>query len=393
MKKQFVSRTCSLALLFLYALFFVTCGEAQNSKQYPYPVAEGPATTAASNFYHPCLAWNGSRLALTWQGSFLNDMEIGYLETDSAGQNLLTDRYIVYKGDSAEPVLAWTGSYFCLAWANYETNTQPPYHIFLGRIVETITFTNKVTVAGTNNRCPSLVWNGNGFGLAWQDDRLGTNHIYFNRVSADRSTTIHSPAVQVDSSTGDALCPSLVWTGSQYGVAWHDSRHGDAEIYFSRINDAGEKQGGDLRISSSEGLSWDPDLVWTGSEFGVAWGDGRNGDWDIYFRRISADGILVGDEKRITSATGNAESPSLVWTGNEYAVAWSDSRNGPYAIYLVYLDATGNKLEAERCISSGPSNCRFPSLVWANDKPCVAWCDYRGYEQSPLTDGEIYLGW
>ena len=78
----------------------------------------------------------------------------------------------------------------------------------------------------------------------------------------------------------------MVWTGSEHGVAWHDNRDGvDSEIYFARISADGVKVGSDVRITSA-GYSSVPSLVWSGSEYGVAWQDDRNGDGEIYFARI-----------------------------------------------------------------------------------------------------------
>ena len=36
--------------------------------------------------------------------------------------------------------------------------------------------------------------------------------------------------------------PSLVWSGSRYGVCWHDNRVGYNEIYFAILNSNGIKQ-------------------------------------------------------------------------------------------------------------------------------------------------------
>jgi hypothetical protein len=66
-------------------------------------------------------------------------------------------------------------------------------------------------------------------------------------------------------------------------VAWLDNREGNDEIYFTRISSSGVKQGSDVRIATSAADSWEPVLVWTGSEYGVAWYDNRDGNDEIYF--------------------------------------------------------------------------------------------------------------
>ena len=51
---------------------------------------------------------------------------------------------------------------------------------------------------------------------------------------------------------------------------------------------AGEymKIGSDLRVTSDASLSDYPSLSWSGSEFGVSWHDSRDENNEIYFARI-----------------------------------------------------------------------------------------------------------
>jgi cysteine-rich repeat protein len=46
------------------------------------------------------------------------------------------------------------------------------------------------------------------------------------------------------------------------------------------------KLGADVRITDNSSYSGWPDIVFTGSEYGVAWSDHRDGDSEIYFARI-----------------------------------------------------------------------------------------------------------
>lgn len=99
-----------------------------------------------------------------------------------------------------------------------------------------------------------------------------------------------------------------------------------------------EKQGDDVRLTNADGYSRVPSLVWTGTEYGVTWYDYRDGNQEIYFARISASGAKQGDDLRLTNADGRySESPSLVWTGTEYGVAWADDRDGNEEIYFARL--------------------------------------------------------
>jgi hypothetical protein len=42
-----------------------------------------------------------------------------------------------------------------------------------------------------------------------------------------------------------------------------------------------------LPVSSPASDADSPDLVWTGSAYGVVWQDHRDGNWDVYFREVA----------------------------------------------------------------------------------------------------------
>jgi hypothetical protein len=69
-------------------------------------------------------------------------------------------------------------------------------------------------------------------------------------------------------------------------VSWTDDRDWNDEIYFAIISPAGSKVGADLRVTNDGHDSEWPSLVWTGSEFGVSWHDDRDGNYEIYFSLI-----------------------------------------------------------------------------------------------------------
>jgi hypothetical protein len=176
------------------------------------------------------------------------------------------------------------------------------------------------------------VWTGSGYGVAWYDLRDGNHEIYFARLTPEGVKVGGDVRVTTDAS--GSYSPSLVWTGSGYGVAWPDDRDGNREIYFARITPEGVKVGGDVRVTAD---GFVPSLVWTGSGYGVAWQDDRDGNWEIYFARLTPEGVKVGGDMRVTTAASSSAYPSLVWTGSGYGVAWYDHRDGNNEIYFARL--------------------------------------------------------
>ena len=66
------------------------------------------------------------------------------------------------------------------------------------------------------------------------------------------------------------------------------------------VDEVVQPSGPELRVTNSIGRSQSPSLAWTGSEFGVAWPDDRDGSFRIYFARVSAGGARVGADVRVT---------------------------------------------------------------------------------------------
>jgi hypothetical protein len=163
------------------------------------------------------------------------------------------------------------------------------------------------------------------------------------------------PAVY-ETKVGD-ISQSLVWTGSNYGVAWYTVK---GDVCFARINKNGIKIGSDVVIDSNQSLS--PSLAWCSSksQFGVAWHNGP--DQTLYFLRLDSNGKKIEGSKRIISSYG--EEPSLVCGGNYYCLAWMEKLDDLWVICFRILDSNGNKVSDERLGSEYYRNSFNPCLAY-----------------------------
>jgi hypothetical protein len=222
---------------------------------------------------------------------------------------------------------------------------------------------------------PSPAWNGDGYGVAWHDDRDGNYEIYFTLV--DRYGVTSGPEIQLTQASGNSGGAVLAWTGTEYGLAWWDERDGNREIYFRRLGALGAPIGPEHRITSAAGVSTTPSIVWTGREYGIAWHDARDGNDEIYVARVHPSGYTAGDEIRVTNAAGASRYASIAWTGDEYAVAWQDDRDGNGEIYAARLDALGAKIGGDVRVTNAAGSSEQPSLAWNGSGFGVAWHDDR----------------
>lgn len=228
---------------------------------------------------------------------------------------------------------------------------------------------------------PSIAWDGSAYGIAWRDDRNGNGEIYFARVASDGAVIV--PARRITNATAASDHPSLVWTGSEYGLAWDDFRDGRFQIYFNRLAADGTPQDTDStpfpHASSRERT---PSLVWAGAGDALSWEDDRDalgGGGEVYFGRLDVAGDPVGSCLRVSTNDGlGSRTPSLAWTGTEYGIAWSDLRNTYEEIYFGRVSSTGSRIGGDVWISSNSNTygCTSPSLAWTGSHFGVAWYDY-----------------
>jgi hypothetical protein len=185
------------------------------------------------------------------------------------------------------------------------------------------------------------------------------------------ATCMATPAIHVSEVAGRSIHARAAWTGDGYGIVWTDNRDGNTEIYFARIGANGQKVGADVRLTNDPAESFEPTLVWTGSELGFAWNDKRDGNTEIYFTRLSKTGQRLASTRdvRVTTDAARSEEPRLVWTGTEYALTWTDTRLGAFDVYFAKLSAAGVKTTGDVHVALGAS----AALTTASNGFGVAW--------------------
>lgn len=178
---------------------------------------------------------------------------------------------------------------------------------------------------------PSVAVGADGVAFAWRDARDGNAEIYVSVIP--NGSSLVEPAVRITDASGTSTEPSIVGAGDGYGLAWSDERDGGREIYFALLDEHGQLVGDELRVTEATGVSDQPTLVWIGLSYGLAWRDRRGGNDQIFFVRISAAGVPK-QALQITETTGRSLEPSLDWTGDRFGLAWEDDSAGGWDLYF-----------------------------------------------------------
>lgn len=95
---------------------------------------------------------------------------------------------------------------------------------------------------GSDSKYPDLAFSGDRAALTWFDVRDGNEEVYLLVAPvADLKEGMERRAGRVTSTPGESIGAYLAWNGSHLGLAWcHDTDGGQHEIYFQRLDAAGE---------------------------------------------------------------------------------------------------------------------------------------------------------
>ena len=314
---------------------------ASGSVQIAPKTFNAPAAAA----HPPRAAWNGSEYGIAWSDTRptadSNDLYFGRMsdQGDLVGSELplATDQYTSWYG-----AIAWNdnANEYGVLWVDSrDWSGDWKFDVYFRRVSSSGTKLGddvRVTSVDSVADLTGLVWTGSEYGAVWMDKRDANFAVYFVRLSAD-GTKIGTPK-KINGDTASASDPSIVWTGSGYGIAWSDGRHGDSEIYLARL-DSDATLLGEYRVTDHAGASSQATLAWTGYSYGVVWQDDRAGSPDVYFREVTALGPLYGGVHQVNCGDGDATSPTLAWLDNAFGIAWSDDSDGNLEIYGTFPSA------------------------------------------------------
>lgn len=218
-----------------------------------------------------------------------------------------------------------------------------------------------------------LAWSGSSYAAVY----TGTIDGFSMRLSMLAPTGDPlGPESPIVFQNGDNAGGPIVWVGDRYGVAWQDRRTGDYEVYFTLLDESGNKVLADVRLTDAPGFSINTTLTWTGTEFVAVWQDEREGMFDIYGQRISLDGALLGSNVKMTQAFSVPnEGPQAAGGLTTIGVAWSLGDPGQRFINFQLFNHDLTPIGQPLSLTDGTTQAVYPTVAWNQDRYIVAWFD------------------
>jgi hypothetical protein len=326
----------------------------------------------------------GSGFGVVWQDKRASAKgQIYFAPVDAQGGRRGADvRVSTTQGASTHPVVAWSGARWGLVYADDVSGVAQLFFRALGPMGTPLAPAVKLSTSTAASEWPDVVWTGTAFAVAYDDERAGANKhdLYFQRL--DENGQRLGGEVRVTTDPGRQSSPVLKWNGSEFGLVWTDYRFPwNREVYFRRLAADGQPVGAEVRVTNDTADSAWPDLAWNDAdrEWAVVWHDTRDGNAEVYFARLDAQGARRGADVRLTTAAGFSGYASIDWNGYQYGVSWQDDRaaaNKP-AIYFAQVSAAGQKNGNDLRLSSGGGASSFTTALWNGSTFAFCWRDDR----------------
>lgn len=185
---------------------------------------------------------------------------------------------------------------------------------------------------------------------------------------------VGSAPVRLSTSIASSIGPAIAAASDRAAIAWLESGSSGSSIVLALVRPDGTRLvGTDLTVvpSTTRGLSA-PAIVWTGTEFGIAWGqqDPATSVYRPMFQRISVDGAPLAAPVGVGAAWPASTSTSEVALGHHPTNGYALAAASGDTVYFQMLGADGSgtlPLPVPVTMSAGFSGPRGIELVAAPD--------------------------
>jgi len=304
------------------------------------------------------------------------------------GTEFMVDTSIIYvptPEQQTAPAVAFDGTDYLVVWEDYREDVDiygarvTPAGIVLDR--EGI----EISSAANSQESPSVAFDGANFLVVWDDTRNGAlDDVYGARVSP-AGVVLDRNGIAISTSNRQQYAPSVAFDGTDYLVAWTDSRAGTGEfdVYGARVSPAGlVRDTAGIPIATGAQVSVYPAVAWDGANCLVVWQSGiTSGFSDIRGARVSPAGTVLDTAGIAVSTADSAQvSPAVAFDGANYLVVWEDERSGPAAdIYGARVSTAGSVLDPAGIVVSPADLWQgAPSVAFDGTNYLIAWDDLRG---------------
>ncbi|RKG90675.1 HYR domain-containing protein [Corallococcus sp. CA049B] len=276
-------------------------------------------------------------------------------------------------GSQSNPVVASNGNDFVVAWEEFGGIRAVRVSGATGQHVGSSFVVANTTLAANS---VAIAFGGDQYLVVWGDYRNSNSDIYGVRLRASEGGVLGS-SIPISTAPGTQGFPAVSFDGSQFLVAWSDSRNSGSDLYGARVSTAGTVlDPAGIAISTATGSQDRPSIASVAGTSLVTWDDTRLGRSGIFGARVSgADGAVL-DPQGLALATGsfNQYSSSSASDGSQFLVVWQRALGSQSDLFGLRVGVDGTVLGQEVALAASPTHYeQVPATVFDGTRFLVVW--------------------
>jgi hypothetical protein len=274
---------------------------------------------ATSNQANPRIAFDGTNFLVLWEDwrTSVTTADVWAARISQAGAILDPTPIVVASTSDFEgsPSAAFDGTNYLIVW---DRQVSGNWNVYGARMspAGTILDGTPITISAATNRqgVPKVVFDGTNHFVVWEDFRndAANADIYGARVTP-AGTVLDASGIVISNATGGQLDPALAFDGTNSLVVWEDRRSGAWNLYGARVAKTGTvMDASGLAISTAGGDQTQATVAFDGTNYVVAWDDTRGGGNDIYASWVTPGGVIYQPGGTAVSADAENEKDPVV---------------------------------------------------------------------------------
>jgi len=304
----------------------------------------GPDTRLTDNSASsewPAISVSGSDVHIVWYDFRDGNNEIYYKQSTDSGTSWGLDTRLTGQSSNSDyPSISAAGNNVNIVWRDGRDGTWEIY--YKNSTDGGLNWNADIRLTNNSNfqlrANPSICVNNSDVHVTWYDFRDGNGEIYYKR-STDAGIN-WGEDTRLTNNSASSISPSIAVSNSYVHIVFQDDRDGAHKIFYLRSTDDGINWGQDTCLTD-EDSSFLPSVAVSGLNVHLVWAFEYPLNREIFYKRSTDGGISWDQNIRLTNASAESWLPSVSVSGSILHVLWRDGRDGNYEIYYKQ-NPTGN---------------------------------------------------
>lgn len=225
------------------------------------------------------------------------------------------------------------------------------------------------------NNTRSICVYSNYVHVVWEDYRDGDSaEVYYKRSTDNGLTWLNDIRLTNDPSRSENA--TIACFGNTLHVIWLDSRYGNYQIFYKRSTDNGVNWTPDVKLTNEIGVFF-PSITVSGVNIHIVFSGFRTGNVNVSYLKSLNSGSTWQLDTNIIQSIGGESEPSISCYNNNIHLVWTDTRDGNNEVYYKKSIDNGSSWNQEIRLTNNSSQSYSPSIASFGNTVGIVWTDDR----------------